>query len=190
MHDLVPEMPPVLGMVLEAGRGSLPYSLVHGEPLVRVAVLALEEAGIEPLDPDTDWAEVVDRTDEAEALVLHDSLCPLAPPELLVRCAVRAVGGEAAVVAYRPVTDTLKRTVDGVVGETVDREGVRALASPVVLPAALVRRLPGRPDADLAVAVAALAEAGVPLEWVEAPPAARRVTSADDLALLEAQSRP
>ena len=190
MHDLIPEMPPVLGMVLEAGRGSLPYALVHGEPLVRVAVLALEEAGIEPLDPDTDWDEVLARMDEAEALVLHDALCPLTPPELLVRCAVRAAGGDAAVVAYHPVTDTLKRVTDGVVGATVDRDGLRALASPVVLPAAVVRRLPSRPDPDLAAAVAALAEAGVPLEWVEAPAQARRVASTDDLALLEAQSRP
>ena len=138
---LTPEMPPALGMVLEAGRGSLPYSLVHGEPLVRCAVIALEEAGVEPIDADTDWDTVVDLVEErAEVLVLHDALCPLTPPDFVATCTTLAATG-AVVVGYRPVTDTVKETADGFVGRTVDRDSLRALASPVVLPEAVVRGL-------------------------------------------------
>jgi 2-C-methyl-D-erythritol 4-phosphate cytidylyltransferase len=183
--DLLPELPPAVGMVLEAGRGSLPYGLIHGEPLVRCAVIALEEAGIEPLDPDTDWAEVVDH--EAP-LVLHDALCPLVPPDFLVSCVVRAVATDRVVVGYRPVTDTVKRVGDGILGETIDRTGLRALAAPVVLPARVVAALDRPPGTDMAALVARLAPEGV--EWVEAPAEGRRVGDEGDVRLLEALTAP
>lgn len=184
---LLPDLPPSLGMVLEADRGPLPYSLVHGEPLVRCAVLALEEAGVRPIDADTDWDEVralVDR--DAEVLVLHDALCPLTPPDFLAECVGLAAGGDAVVVGFRPVTDTVKHVDGGQVGATVDRASLRGLASPVVLPAEVVLRLDASPGHDLVGLLARLVESGTPLEWVQAPASARRVASPDDVRLLEA----
>lgn len=187
---LTPDVPPAVGMVLEAGRGSLPYTLVHGEPLVRCAVIGLEEAEIEPLDADTDWDEVVAWiAADADALVLHDALCPLTPADFLARCVRLAVTGETAVVAFRPVTDTVKRVADGIVGATVDRASLRALASPVVLPAAMAASLEQPPGPDLVALVTRLTAAGVPCEWVEAPASAARVASADDVRVLEALTR-
>lgn len=184
--DLTPDLPPVLGMVLDEGRGSLPYSLVHGEPMVRCAVLALEEAGIEPLDPDTTWTLVLEKLEQMEALVLHDSLCPMTPPAFLVRCALKAVTTGAVVVAFRPVTDTVKQVSHDRIGSTVDRAGLRALTSPVALPSGVVRDLPRPPRHNLPALIASLAERGVPIEWIEAPSEGRRVAARDDVRLLEA----
>ena len=45
-----------LGRVIDEGRGSLPFALVHGEALVACATWALSEAAVLPLD-----ARTVDR---------------------------------------------------------------------------------------------------------------------------------
>lgn len=184
--ELRPELPPVLGMVLEEDRGSLPYSMVHGEPMVRCAALALEEARIEPIDPDSARPVVLDLLERAEGLVLHDSLCPMTAPEFLARCANIAVADDVVVVGYRSVTDTVKRLEEGRVGATVDREGLRALASPVAMPARVVRQLPDDPLHDLAALVSWLVQQAEPVEWIEAPAEGRRVSSRDDVRLLEA----
>ena len=73
-----------LGRVVDEGRGSLPFALVHGEALVTCATWALAEAGVLPLDARTTMEGVQD----AELpLVLHDSLCPMTPPDFIAECA-------------------------------------------------------------------------------------------------------
>jgi 2-C-methyl-D-erythritol 4-phosphate cytidylyltransferase len=185
------ESPGAIGMVLEAGRGSLPFALVHGEPLVSCAALAMQEASVECLDADTSWTDVADRlVDRHEVLVLHDALCPLAPPAFLAACVRRSRGGDTAVAAWRPVTDTVKQVRQGLVGATVDRASLRALASPVVLPARVAAGLGGPPGQDLPALVGRLVDAGEAVDWVTAPPEARRVIDRDDLRLLEALTTP
>lgn len=120
----------------------------------------------------------------AEPVVLHDPLCPLTPPDFIAAC-VEAAGKGDVVVGVRPVTDTVKRVEDGYVGETVDREGLLQVVSPVVLPQAVVAALDGLPSSDLAELVGRLAESHR-VVTLEAPAAARRVTGEDDLRLLEA----
>jgi 2-C-methyl-D-erythritol 4-phosphate cytidylyltransferase len=181
------ERPPALGLVLDEGRGSLPYALVHGEALVACAAWALGEAGVTPIGPANvegdAWSAI--RTSD-EPLVLHDSLCPMTPAGFVAACVDRALAGDVVVAGVRPVTDTVKVVSGGIVGETVDRQGLLSVASPVVLPPSVVRRLPERPGTDLAALVTALVESGVTVELVEAPPEGRRVSSTDDLRLLEA----
>ncbi|MEO6509812.1 MAG: hypothetical protein ABIO16_02390, partial [Nocardioides sp.] len=67
-----------VGRVLDEGRGSLPYALVHGEALVAAATWGLTEAGVLPLDARTSVEGVLD---SELPLVLHDALCPMTPPE-------------------------------------------------------------------------------------------------------------
>jgi 2-C-methyl-D-erythritol 4-phosphate cytidylyltransferase len=86
------------------------------------------------------------------------------------------------------VTDTVKHARDGVLGETVDRAGLRAVATPVVIPAAVLAVVGSVDATDFPALVATLATHSR-LEWVEAPPLARRVRDAADLADLEALSR-
>ena len=158
-----------VGVVVERGRGSLPFALLHGEPLVACAAWAMGEAGIGLLDGNTPWDDV---RDAGAPLVWHDALCPMTPPEFLAACVRRAVADDAVVAGVLPVTDTVKDVVerDGVtlVAQTHDRERLRRLASPLVLPASVVARLDDWPDDDLVRALADLRALG-PVIFAEAP---------------------
>ena len=114
--------------------------------------------------------------------MLHDALCPITPPAFVVECVRRAVAADVPVAGVRPVTDTVKQVADGRVGATVDRDGLVALAAPVVLPARVVGSLDAAPGPDLVALVQSLPD----VELVEAPPAGRAVASLDDVRLLEA----
>jgi 2-C-methyl-D-erythritol 4-phosphate cytidylyltransferase len=180
------ELPPALGAVIEQGRGSLPFALIHGEGLVACAAWALGESGVTPVDLGTEWAGLVDG---GEPFVLHDSLCPMTPGSFIAECLVRAVERDTVVVGVRPVTDTVKVVTDDLVGETVDRETLRAVASPIVLPPRVVAAFDAVPSLDFA-ALARELETRFGVEYVEAPASGRRVTSVGDVTLLEALTQP
>lgn len=187
------ETPAPLGLVPVEGRGSLPFALVHGESLLAAASWALTTAGAQLYDLAVPFEQVRERCrDEDVDLVVHDPLCPLTPVDFLVEAIGLARSTRAVVVGVRPVTDTVKQydaRPDGVVrlGATVDRDGLVALASPVVLPAAVVAALDDLPTDDLLGLVVALS-ARFPVRHLEAPALARRVTDADDLRVLSALS--
>jgi len=84
MEDMGPS---AFGVVVERGRGSLPFALLHGEPLVACAAWAMGEAGVQLLDLTTSWEAV---RDTELPLVWHDALCPGTPPELIAACVRRA----------------------------------------------------------------------------------------------------
>ena len=171
-----------LGVVPVEGRGSLPFALVHGESLVAAAAWGLGEAGVTIVDDSVPWEGLVEAD---EPLVLHDSLCPLTPPDFIAACVARSAETGAVVVGTRPVTDTVKQVADGYVGATVDRDDLVVVCSPLVLPAAVVAGLPGLPSLDLTELVEVLG-ASYDVVRVEAPPSAARVSGPDDVRLLEA----
>jgi 2-C-methyl-D-erythritol 4-phosphate cytidylyltransferase len=172
--------------VVETDRGSLPFALVHGEPLVAAAAWAMGEAGVQLIDLGTGWDVLV----EARVpFVLHDPLCPLTPPGFLADCVAHARESSAITVGVRPVTDTVKELRDGVLGATHDRAELLQVVSPVVLPAGVVAALDGVPTLDLAALVAELATR-FPVETLEAPAQARRVADDSDLRVLEALTAP
>lgn len=174
-----------LGVVVERDRGSLPFALLHGESLVACAAWALGEAGVQLLDLTTPWAAV---RASGLPLVWHDALCPAAPPSLVAACVRRAVEGDVVVAAARVVTDTVKELLEGpdgpVVGRTLDREGLRHLCSPIVLPAGVVAVLGTWPPTDFVEALAAL-RSDHAVELLDAPASAMRVHDLDDVARLE-----
>lgn len=170
-----------VGVVPTEGRGSLPFLLYDGEPLVSLASAAIAAVGVELLDFTAEWPQVQERE---LPLVVHDPLCPGAPRDFL-RAMVLDCPPDAVSVAVRPVTDTVKTSQDGVLGETVDRSGLVAVVSPVVLPPAVLSALDEWPDlTDLAALVARLRER-FEIHLVEAPAAARRVSDESDLAMLD-----
>jgi 2-C-methyl-D-erythritol 4-phosphate cytidylyltransferase len=178
----LPEIPPTLGSVVEEGRGSLPFALIHGEALVACAAWALGDAGVTAVDHGTPWSAIVEAE---EPFVLHDALCPMTPASFVADCVNTAVERDVVVVGVRPVTDTVKRVEDGTVGATVDRDDLVAVTSPVVLPPGVVAALDALPSLDFADLVVALRER-FPVRLLEAPPEGRRVASEDDVRLLAA----
>lgn len=174
-----------LGWVPLEGRGSLPFSLVHGESLVAAASWSVGEAGVQLFDASVTFDQV---RDAGRPLLLHDPLCPLAPAEFLAEAVVRCLAEDRVVVGFRPVTDTVKLRDGDLLGETVDRTTLRSIASPVVVPWRVLATRTSLDASDLPRLVASLA----PVEevvWLEAPALARRIGSAEEIAVLEALSR-
>ena len=172
-----------VGVVPVEGRGALPFTLLQGESLVALASWALAEAGVELLDFTETWDSVRSRE---TAWVLHDPLCPGTPVEFLAEAVRRSADLDAIVVGVRPVTDTVKELHGDVVGETVDRERLHALTSPLVLPARVVASLSSAPATDdLAVLVAALA-ADYDVDYLPAPAVGRRVADESEVAVVAA----
>lgn len=173
---------PAMGQVPTTERGSMPFALLDGEPLVVLATHALADAGVELIDFNVDLA---DARDEHRALVLHDPLCPMTPPEFIREALATALSEGVVVVGVHPVTDTIKAVSDGVVGATVDREGLWAVTSPVVLPPEVVADLDAWPEADFTSLVTSLRER-LEVRFLEAPALGRRVEDESSLTLLEA----
>ena len=121
-------------------------------------------------------AEICDIGPDA-VVAVHDPLCPLTPRAFLARTVAQSqeqspMGPRAAVVAVRPMTDTVKVVRNGQVTQTVDRSGLRVLASPVVLPPGTADRLPETGDVP---AIVTLLRHESEVHLVPAPPLARRV---------------
>ncbi len=172
-----------MGQVPTTGRGSMPFATLDGEPLVALASFALEDSGVELVDFNVDLTDLRDRH---RPLVLHDPLCPLTPIAFLREAVHVAVTEDVVVVGVLPVTDTIKSVRAGVVGETVDREGLWTVTSPVVLPDSVVAQLDGWPDADDPPALVARLRERFEVRFLEAPALGRRVEDESSLALLEA----
>jgi len=183
--------PLVLGCVVEQGRGSLPFALIHGESLVACAAWALGEAGVQAIDMTASWVGIADsaRANEHRAFVLHDALCPMTPAAFIAACVERALETGTVVVGVRPVTDTVKTVVDGLISDTLDREQLLTVTSPIVLPAAVVAALGPAPSDDFVALVGELADR-FEVTTVEAPPEGRRVVTPEDVKVLEALTRP
>lgn len=160
----------------------MPFALLDAEPLVVLASHALQDAGVELVDFIVDIAEL---RDDGRPLVLHDPLCPLTPAGFIEEAVETAVNEDVVVVGVQAVTDTIKSVAGGRVGETVDREGLWTVTSPVVLPAGVVAELDTWPDDDFASLVTRLRETH-DVRFLEAPTLGRRVEDESSLKLLEA----
>jgi len=178
-HDAAP----AVGIAPILGRGDLPLALLHGESLVVRATSALARAGVALLQPDMTWAAI---RDSGLTVVLHDPLCPLTPSSFIREAIDAATESVAVVMGVRAVTDTIKTVSGDLVGETVDRDSLWTVTSPVVLPAAVVSAMAVEPDlTDFAALVSSLREE-FEVVFVEAPSLGRRIEDGSALLLLEA----
>ena len=144
----VPEIPPALGSVVEEGRGSLPFALIHGEAPGRLRVLGAgrrrRDAG-RPRDA-VGRPRRLGRAVRAARRAVPDDARRVRRRLREHRASTR----DTVVVGVRPVTDTVKRVEDGAVGETVTATAWSSVASPVVLPPGVVAALDGLPSLDFA----------------------------------------
>jgi 2-C-methyl-D-erythritol 4-phosphate cytidylyltransferase len=124
----------------------------------------------------------------ADALVVlvHDAARPLLPPEVIERVLAPLSEGWDGVVPGLPVADTLKRVgADGGVAETVSRDGLWAVQTPQAFVADALRAAAA--DGGDATDCATLVEArGGRIKVVPGDPRLLKVTTADDLAKIEA----
>jgi 2-C-methyl-D-erythritol 4-phosphate cytidylyltransferase len=123
--------------------------------------------------------------DDVAVIVVHDAARPLASPALF-RAVVDAVlaGADGAVPAL-PVRDTVKRVRSGIVVDTLDRAELMAVQTPQAFRAEALRQAhagaaDGTDDACL------VERDGRTVVVVPGEPRNIKLTSADDVALLEA----
>ncbi|RLV47597.1 hypothetical protein D9V37_15650 [Nocardioides mangrovicus] len=179
--------PTPLGIVPTTDRGSLPFALLHGEPLVVWASSALEDAGVDLVDFDVDWERL---RDSGRPLVVHDPLCPATPAGFLAEAIRAAVAGEVVVAGVQPVADTLKRLEGDLIAGTADRDAFVRVVSPLVLPARVLAGAASPLDlADLPALVGRL-RLEHRVELLAAPAAAARVADLASLRVLESGFEP
>jgi 2-C-methyl-D-erythritol 4-phosphate cytidylyltransferase/2-C-methyl-D-erythritol 2,4-cyclodiphosphate synthase len=127
--------------------------------------------------------------DADPVVLIHDGARPLVSPAL-VSAVVAAAAQHGAALPVVPVTDTLKRVVDGRVGATVDRSELVAAQTPQGARASLFRRALAAFPADGAARFtdeAALLEAcTIPVHPIPGDPLNLKVTVPADLARAEA----
>ena len=125
---------------------------------------------------------------ESDLVIVHDAARPIATAAMFEACldaAARAGGAIAAI----PVADTLKRVVDGAITETITRAGLWQAQTPqafrrdLLIAAhqrALDERIVATDDADLVERI------GARVEVIEGSTANIKITTASDLAIVEA----
>ncbi len=77
--------------------------------------------------------------DDAEIVVVHDAARPLATEALFAAVVAAVRAGADGAVPGLPVADTVKRTADGIVIETVPREGLVTVQTPQAFRASVLR---------------------------------------------------
>ncbi len=201
-----------IGVVPLEGRGSLPFVDLHREVLFLHAVRALLDvdrvAGrvvvtVGPGQRDAagaalDRAGLPAAVQEAGSwwrtvsgpvrVVLHDPLCPLVPASFIAGLLDVAAGEQRDhLVAFRPVTDTIKTVEDDHIADTLDRDLFGIIASPVVFDHHRDEAAPHRatPPTDDFGALATWLRRSGPVRLRKAPSLGRRVDDPSAVNLLE-----
>jgi 2-C-methyl-D-erythritol 4-phosphate cytidylyltransferase len=206
----------VLGLVPALGRHSLVRAPFHGQALFLSAVDALEavpgarvvvvvDAGLrKPIAADlhsrAGAAEVAvevaespredDRLRElaraSDVCVVHDPLCPLVTSRMIAEL-VADSPPDAVRVSVRPVVDTVKARSGNVVSATLNRDAMRIVSSPIVLPASTMAANPAM--------LHTLGDPSQLVQWlrqhcdvalVDAPATSRRIEDESALRLVQA----
>ncbi len=124
--------------------------------------------------------------EDAAVIIVHDAARPLASVSLFT-AVVEAVRSEGAwcAIPVLPVADTLKRTSDGLVLSTVERDGLVTVQTPQAFSAATLRE--AHQDGGLTTDDAGLVEQmGVAVRTVPGDPRNLKITRPEDLSLAEA----
>lgn len=115
-------------LLVEVGRLCREYAL---DKVTKVVIGGKErihsvQAGLREVDPD------------AALIAIHDGARPLVPQEV-IRAAVEAAAASGAAAPAVEVVDTIKRWEDGRSAGSVDRAALRAVQTPQVFEAGLIR---------------------------------------------------
>lgn len=115
-------------LLVEVGRLCKDYSLHKVRKVIVGGTERIHsvQAGLKETDPD------------AELIAIHDGARPLITGEV-IEAAVAAAAKTGAAAPAIPVIDTIKRWENGLAVETIDRSSLRAVQTPQVFEAGLIR---------------------------------------------------
>jgi 2-C-methyl-D-erythritol 4-phosphate cytidylyltransferase len=123
--------------------------------------------------------------DEAAVILVHDAARPLLADEVIERLLGALNEGWDGAIPGLPPPDTIKRVRDGVVVETLPRAELFAAQTPQAFVATVLRAAVER-GADATDCAALVEAAGGRVKVVDGDPRLLKVTTAEDLALVEA----
>jgi 2-C-methyl-D-erythritol 4-phosphate cytidylyltransferase len=121
----------------------------------------------------------------ALVVLVHDAARPLVTDDVVERLIGPLREGFDGAVPALPVADTLKRTRDGVVAETVDREGLVVAQTPQAFLAPSLRKAFGGQIAAATDCASLVERAGGRIAVVDGDPRLLKITTPADLALVE-----
>ena len=121
---------------------------------------------------------------DCEIVAVHDGARPLIRPEQISAC-IAAARESGAATSARRITDTVKRAnSDGVVTESIDREGLWAMETPQIFRLDLLRCAYEKIIAEGGLVtdeVSAVQSLGEPVHLIENPWPNPKITFAEDL---------
>jgi 2-C-methyl-D-erythritol 4-phosphate cytidylyltransferase len=130
-------------------------------------------------------AALAEVPDEALVVIVHDAARPLIDPVLLERLLGPLGEGFDGAVPVLPVADTLKRVRDGVIVETVAREGLAAAQTPQAFLAPALRRAFSQDLAGATDCASLVERVGGRVAVVEGDLRLLKITTPADLELVE-----
>jgi 2-C-methyl-D-erythritol 4-phosphate cytidylyltransferase len=130
-------------------------------------------------------AALAEVPDEALVVLVHDAARPLVGDAVVERLMAPFGDGFDGAVPVLPVADTLKRVRDRVVEETVDRAGLVTAQTPQAFLAPTLRRAFSGDLAGATDCASLVERAGGRVAVVDGDPRLLKVTTADDLAIVE-----
>jgi 2-C-methyl-D-erythritol 4-phosphate cytidylyltransferase len=124
--------------------------------------------------------------DECDFVAIHDTARPLVTPTL-IEAGIALACETGVAVPVEPVKETIKRVRDGVIVGAVPREQVARAQTPQFFRRTLLQEAYQRatPDLDAPDEAALLLAAGLPVSCYEGDPENLRVTSVDELPIVE-----
>jgi 2-C-methyl-D-erythritol 4-phosphate cytidylyltransferase len=125
-----------------------------------------------------------------EAVAVHDAARPFAPPDLFTEVIAALADGADGVVPVIPVTDTVKRSRDGVVVATEPRDELGLAQTPQAFRVAVLleaHERAARAAVDFTDDAAAVEWAGYKVHVVAGDPMNFKITTLLDLAMAEAR---
>lgn len=124
--------------------------------------------------------------DEALVVLVHDAARPLVEDAVVERVLTPLGEGFEGVVPALSISDTVKRVAEGTVVETVTREGLVRAQTPQAFLAATLRAAFAGDLLDATDCAFLVERTGGRVAVVEGDPRLLKVTTPDDLALVEA----
>lgn len=130
-------------------------------------------------------AALADVPDDALVVLVHDAARPLVDDAVVERVLGPLGKGFDGAVPGLPIPDTVKRVEQGAVSETVAREGLVRAQTPQAFLAPVLRRAYAGDLSDATDCASLVERAGGRVAVVEGDPRLLKVTTPEDLALVE-----